>query len=77
MDGRTVFVATIDTRYEAMAVADTEDEAVRLVSEHAYRWLKATGALYPQTDSPEKVADYFGVTVTAVTVGAAVFVGNE
>ena len=74
--GRTVFVATVDTRYEVMAVAATEDEAVRLASEHAYQWLQARGAL-GREDTPAMVADYFGVRVTAVTVGTAVFVGNE
>jgi hypothetical protein len=69
-----VFVATIPTYYETMAVATTEAEARRLVAKEAYEYLKAAKALRPETSSPAKCAEYFGVTVTVVKVGSATIV---
>lgn len=70
-----VFVATISTYYETMAVAATEAEARRLAAQRAYEFLTDADAIQPETSSPAKVADYFGVTVTEVEVGSAVIVG--
>ena len=70
-----VYVATIPTRYETMAVALTEVEARRIAAEHAYNFLKEVDATTDDTDSPEKVLDYFGSCVTEVEIGSANFVG--
>lgn len=69
-----VFVATIPTYYETMAVATTEREARRLACEMAYEFLKGADAIRPDTSSPEKVGEYLGITVTEVEVGSATIV---
>ncbi|QBJ00260.1 hypothetical protein SEA_PHARAOH_72 [Mycobacterium phage Pharaoh] len=66
-----VFVATIETRYETMAVAETEAEAIRLAGEKAVEFLKTTSS--PIRTSQEAI-DYLGVTVTEVAVGSAVII---
>lgn len=69
-----VFVATVSTYYETMAVATTEKEARTLAARKAYEFLKRADAIRPETSSPAKVADYFGINVTEVEVGSAVIV---
>lgn len=69
-----VFVATIPTYYETMAVATTEAEARRLAAKYAYEFLKGADAVRPETSSPKKVEEYFGIVVTEVEVGSATFV---
>ncbi len=68
-----VFVATIPTYDETIAVALSEDEARRLASEHACKYLHDVGAASDKTDSPEKCEEYFGVRVTEVEIGEATF----
>lgn len=63
-----LFVATIETRYEVMAVAETADEAERLASEKAFDFLQGGRLVF---DSPEEVIDYFGVNVTEIELGTA------
>ena len=70
-----VFVATIPTRYETMAVALTEVEARRIAAEYAHKFLSDVDALMDETETPEKVLDYFGCCVTEVEIGSANFVG--
>jgi hypothetical protein len=71
-----VYVATIATRYEIVAAADTAEGAVRLACEYALRWLIAEGAVSSDTDTADKVADYFGVTVTRVALNTAALAGE-
>ena len=71
-----VYVATIQTRYETMAVALTEDEARRIASEYAHKFLSDVDALTDETNTPEKVLDFFGSCVTEVEIGSANFVGS-
>jgi len=70
-----VYVATVPTKYETMAVALTEAEAVRLASEWAYQYLSDVGAKTYHTDTPQKVLDYLGSNVTEVELGSATFAG--
>ena len=73
-----VYVATIPLYYEVMAVAATEAAAIQKVSEKAYEDLSDCGQTDSETDTPDKVADYFGVTVTALTVdGPGVCIGDR
>jgi hypothetical protein len=71
----TVFVATVETRYEVVAVGETEDQA--RPAELALKYLDKTVGLDDDTDTVEKVADYFGINVTKVNVGTACFQNNE
>jgi hypothetical protein len=68
-----VFVATVPTYYEVMAVAETEAEARRLAAKKAHQFLKDREALTEDTDTPSKVAEYFGINVTGIEIGSAVF----
>lgn len=72
-----VYVATIETYYEVMAVAGTEAEARELACKQAVKYLRKAGALTSENNTPAKIADWFGVTVTRVPVGTAVYVNNE
>lgn len=73
-----VYVATIPLYYEVMAVATTEAAAIQKVSEKAYEDLSDCGQTDSNTDSPAKVADYFGVNITVVTIdGPGVCVGDR
>ena len=74
-----VFVATIDTYYAVVAVAETYGMAEFLAGEKAFEFLTRNG------DSPfwskekntiQDVIEYFSVTVTEVEVGSATFEGN-
>lgn len=71
-----VFVATIPTRYETMAVATTEVEARRVASEYAHKFLFDAGALCEETDTPTKILNYFGCCVTEIEIGSANFIGE-
>jgi hypothetical protein len=62
----TVYVATIDTYYETIAVGTTEDKARRLAGRHALRYLKAQGITRFRTVAD--VLDYFGCNVTECKV---------
>ena len=72
----TVYVATVDTRYAIIGVATTEAEAIRVAAEKALAYLTDMGAVGPDTDTPEKIADYFGINTTKLAMGTADFVGN-
>jgi hypothetical protein len=67
-----VFVATIDTYYQAMAVASDMNEAKRLVCERALEYLTAVDAVDEGvTDTVERIEEYFGVAITEIEVGTA------
>ncbi|QBP30556.1 hypothetical protein SEA_CHARM_75 [Mycobacterium phage Charm] len=70
-----VYVAIVPLRYEVMAVAETEDQAVGLATARALQFLEEAGAVTPETDTAEKVRDYFGVSITALAVGTAKVMG--
>lgn len=66
----TVFIAIVSASCEAMAVAETADEAARLACEKAMEYLRdAYGDL--GYDDPMMVGKYFGVTVIEFEVGTA------
>ena len=68
----TVHVAIIPMHYEVIAVARTEDEAIRLAGERAIRFLRE-GQFGPPGEnySVEEVVDYFGVRTAKLDVGSA------
>lgn len=76
IEKKQVFVATIDTNYEVMAVAYTKKVAVTEACRMAYRYLRDVGALSDQTNTLAKIEEYFGVTVTVLNIGSAGFVGD-
>jgi len=63
-----VFVAIIDTYEEQVAVGVTERRAVSAVSQLAYLYLLRRQAVRPETSTPRKVAEHFGVRVYEVEV---------
>lgn len=63
-----VFVAVIDTYDEQVAVGVTERKAVSAVSQLAYLYLLRRQAVRPETSTPRKVAEFFGVRVYEVEV---------
>lgn len=65
-----VWIATVDTRYEWVAVDTDPEAAITKACEAAYEWLVAEGVTVH--DSPTDVRDYFGVQAFAVPVGTAV-----
>ena len=67
-----VFVATIPTYCETLAVATTEDEARTLAGRKAHEYLKRRGAIRPETNTPAKCIEYFGADVTECEIGKAV-----
>ena len=72
-----VYVATVETRYPSVAVAETADEAVRLACAHALAFLKEANATVPgETDTVEGVAEYFGVSADEIELNSAKFGGE-
>lgn len=72
-----VWVATVDTYYRVTAVAESQDEAVRLAATGALRYLRGAGTESVDTDSVEKIIDWFGVTAQAIVIGAAALEGDR
>lgn len=70
-----VYIATVDTNYETIAVANTEADAIRLAAQRAWEFLRDANALYPDTETPEKVAEYFGIYAMEIEVGTAILRG--
>lgn len=71
-----VYVAVVETRYEVMAVAQTAKDAIRIASERALQFLHDNDAVREgQTDTVERVAEYFGVYAQEIEVGSAVLFG--
>jgi hypothetical protein len=65
-----VYVATIPTRYETVAVGSTEHNARRLAGRHALKYLKANGVTEFKTVA--EVVDYFGCNVVECKVNGSV-----
>jgi hypothetical protein len=65
-----VFVATIPLYYEVIAVADSKEKAIRLASVAAHKDLVQSGSITEDTDTPRKVAEYFGVKVYAMEMNS-------
>lgn len=59
MKKNTVWVAVVQTKYEAWAVADTEDKARRAATEKAMEYLAQVGCLNGRT--AEEVVDDLGI----------------
>lgn len=70
MDNPTIWVATVDTRYEWTAAAYTADEAITIACEAALNWLRDGGSC--RFADADEVREYFGVFATAIPVGTAV-----
>lgn len=72
-----VYVATVPTYYQIMAVATTEAAAIRAAGIKALEYLKQLNAESDGFDTVEKVIDYFAVYATQVQLdGPGEFVGN-
>ena len=69
-DQQYVFIATIPTYYETVAVASTEAQARRLAGRHALRYLKVQGVIKFKTVA--EVIDYFGCNVLECKVNGSV-----
>ncbi|UJD20914.1 hypothetical protein SEA_ZIMMER_76 [Mycobacterium phage Zimmer] len=65
-----LFIATVDTRYQAMSVAETAEEATRLAVVCAQEFLAETGHIMA-TATHEEFVEYFGVNVTELELGSA------
>jgi hypothetical protein len=72
----TVYVAIVPTHYEIIGVADTEAGAIRAACEKALSYLTEAGAVCSDTETAEKIAEYFGVSATRLDMGTAAFIGN-
>jgi hypothetical protein len=73
-----VYVAAIPLKYEVIAVASTEATAIEMASRKAFADLKKAKQIHSEINTPARLADYFGVNVTAVTVGGpGVCVGDR
>lgn len=71
-----VYVAIVRTKYEIMGVAQTADDAIRIASEKALEYLRSCDYVDDETDTPEGVAEYYGVHADEVEIGTAVMVGG-
>ncbi len=65
-----VYVVTIPTKYEIMAVGSTEEHARNLAAVKALEYLTEVGVYY---DSPDAVLEYLGCNVTEIEIGTAAF----
>ena len=65
-----VFIATIPTYYETVAVGSTEDKARRLAGRHALKYLKDMGVT--EFNTVAQVVDYFGCNVVQCKVNGSV-----
>lgn len=71
-----VWVAIVETNYEAIGVATTEGEAVRLAQLRALQYLEDVQATRPgETDTVAGIAEWFAVSVTRVPIGGACMIG--
>ena len=57
-----VFVAVIQTKYEVMAVADTEEGARSAAVDQAWEYLSGKGTELEKSE----IADYYGIAVTVL-----------
>jgi hypothetical protein len=69
-----VFIATVETRYPSIAVAETAEDAIRLAADHALAFLKeAQATMTGKTDTVEGVVEYFAVTAEEIELNTAKF----
>ena len=59
-----VFVAVIQTKYEVMAVADTEEAARKAVVNKAWEYLHGVSIVKGTELKKSEIADYYGIAVT-------------
>lgn len=67
-----VYVAVVETHDEIIAIADNAGDAVKFASRKALSYLQDRGATFGR-NTPEKIAEYFGITAVAVPLNTAVF----
>lgn len=72
-----VYVATVDTYWGIVAVADDEQAARSHAAMLALKYLEHSGATTEDTDTVAKVLEYFEPRVTQVELNGAAFEGNE
>lgn len=73
----TVYVATVDTRYEIVAVAETEAEAIQVAATKALEYMRSWDAITPgENDTVEGIIEWFGIGATRVEMGTAVYADN-
>ncbi|QBP31093.1 hypothetical protein SEA_REFUGE_75 [Mycobacterium phage Refuge] len=68
-----VFIATVDTYYQTMAVAETAEEATRLAVVRAQAFLAEREHIMG-TATQEEFVEYYGVNLTEIEVGTAILV---
>ncbi|QXN73915.1 hypothetical protein SEA_EAGLEPRIDE_80 [Mycobacterium phage Eaglepride] len=74
-----MFIATVQTSYPVIALAETYAEARTLAGEKALEFLRQSGFEFAEStryseapgESVEGIAEYFGITVYEVPVGTA------
>lgn len=79
-NANVVYVATVDLKYEVMAVGRTEDEARQLAAREALKDLRYWAKPYkvdPEVNTVAKIIDYYGINVTKVPVGGVAHVGID
>ncbi len=76
MSTETVWVARVDTRYEVVAVARTEREAIEQACHRALKYLRDGHATVEgETDTVERIEEYFGVWAQEIPLGGAALWG--
>ena len=76
----TIYVATISTDYEVMAVANTAKEATHLAAELALKYINDGGPRHrapPEMTTVEQVMDYFDPQITELEIGTAAYTQNH
>ncbi|AGK88007.1 hypothetical protein M041_gp12 [Mycobacterium phage Severus] len=74
-----MFIATVQTSYPVLALAETHDEARQLAGEKALEFLRQSGFEFAEStrysdapgESVDGIEEYFGITVYEVPVGSA------
>ena len=65
----TVYIATISTHEETIAVAATPEDAWHLATKSALRYLVDRGVT--EFTTQQEVADYFSVNITTILLNSA------
>jgi hypothetical protein len=64
-----VYVVTIETYYQVMAVDTNRDKAIRLAASKALEYLKDAGVSDFKTQ--KQIIDYFSPSITKIEIGTA------
>ena len=64
-----MFIAIVETKYRAVAIAETAAEAKRLAREKALEYLRENEEYWSET--AEDVAEDYGYSLTELEVGSA------